>query len=378
MAPLRFGLVGTGHWALHTHGTALTSSPEAELRGVWGRAPAKAADLAGRLGVSAYEDLDDLFAEVDAVAVAVPPDVQAEIAVRAAKAGCHLLLDKPLALTVEGARRVVRAVEEAGVASVVFFTARFRPEMEHWTDGARAAGPWHSAHLVHYANIFQPGSPYAASAWRREYGALWDVGPHALAAILPLLGPVNAVSARRGAVGTDTVHLVLSHGALAAVPAPIAALAGADDPGAGEQRTGGLAATLSLGDDTPPFAAEPVLDDEAIGSSIIEGAVNGDDLPVGPPPGEVVSSSTLSLSLTMPPAATASNLVLYGERGTRERPEGRFDATDAFRRAVSELAGLVATGERAHRCDVRFGLEVVTVLAAAERALELPGVELRS
>ena len=378
MAPLRFGLVGTGHWALHTHATTLTSSADAELRGVWGRDPAKAADIADRFGVAAYDDLDELFAQVDAVAVAVPPDVQADIAVRAAGAGCHLLLDKPLALTVEGARRVARAVEEAGVASVVFFTARFRPEMEHWTDGARAAGPWHSAHLVHYANIFQPGSPYAASAWRREYGALWDIGPHALAAVLPLLGPVNAVSARRGPVGTDTVHLVLSHGAVAVVPAPIASRTGTDSPEAPARGASGLSAALSLGEGPPPFATEPVLADDALGDSVIEDTIAGEDLPVGPPPGEVVASSTLSLSLTMPPAATASNLVLYGEHGTRERPEGGFDATDAFRRAVSELAGLVATGERAHRCDVHFGLEVVTVLAAAERALELPGVEPRS
>ena len=46
MAPLRVGLLGTGYWALHVHGTALTASPRASLEGVWGRDPAKAHDLA--------------------------------------------------------------------------------------------------------------------------------------------------------------------------------------------------------------------------------------------------------------------------------------------------------------------------------------------
>jgi hypothetical protein len=77
----------------------------------------------------------------------------------------------------------------------------------------------------------------------------------------------------------------------------------------------------------------------------------------------------------MPPAATTSQLVLYGEHGARARPEGTFDAVDAFGTAIDELVALIESGERAHRCDTHFGLEVVRVLAAAEQALELPGVE---
>ena len=130
------------------------------------------------------------------MAIAVPPDVQAYLAVKAAGAGCHLLLDKPLALDVPGPRRR-RAADAEGVASVVFFTSRYRPEVERWTEDA-AAGPWHSAHLVQYGNIFQPGNPFGASPWRREYGALWDVGPHALAAVVPVMGGVTSVAARRG------------------------------------------------------------------------------------------------------------------------------------------------------------------------------------
>src|SRR5215217_9123043 len=53
------------------------------------------------------------------------------------------------------------------------------------------------------------GSPFDASPWRHEHGALWDIGPHALSLLVPTLGPVTAVQA--GAGQGDTVHLVLSH-----------------------------------------------------------------------------------------------------------------------------------------------------------------------
>jgi predicted dehydrogenase len=50
---------------------------------------------------------------------------------------------------------------------------------------------------------------FAASPWRLEHGALWDIGPHALSLLVPALGPVVAVQAGSGL--RDTVHLVLSH-----------------------------------------------------------------------------------------------------------------------------------------------------------------------
>ena len=56
----------------------------------------------------------------------------------------------------------------------------------------------------------QPPSPFADSPWRREKGGLWDVGPHALSILLPVLGDVERVMAAAPGPG-DTVHLVLRH-----------------------------------------------------------------------------------------------------------------------------------------------------------------------
>ena len=206
---LRFGMLGTGYWAQEAHATALAAHPDAELVAVWGRDPARTEAFAGRFGIRGYGDLDRLLAEVDAVAVAVPPDVQAELAVRAAAAGRHLLLDKPLALSLDGAERVAGAVAASQVASLVFFTLRFLPPVAAWMDEATGSGGWHGGDGAWLGTALQPGSPFAGSPWRQRKGALWDLGPHMLSLVLPTLGPVERVAAGTG-LG-DTVHLVLGH-----------------------------------------------------------------------------------------------------------------------------------------------------------------------
>ncbi|MEE2036318.1 Gfo/Idh/MocA family oxidoreductase [Nocardiopsis sp. CT-R113] len=206
---LRFGLLGTGYWAAETHGAALDAHPDATLAGVWGRDPAKAAALADRYGARAYDDVDALLADVDAVAIALPPDVQADLALRAARAGKHLLLDKPVALSSAAAGELAAEVAARGLASVVFFTNRFSDTVEEFVSSAAAEGGWHGVRATLFASIFQPGNPYGASPWRRERGGLWDVGPHVLSVVLPVLGPVTRVTALAGP--RHTTHLLTQH-----------------------------------------------------------------------------------------------------------------------------------------------------------------------
>jgi predicted dehydrogenase len=225
---MRIGLLGTGPWAHMVHAPVLSTHESLDFVGVWGRRPAAAKELADRHGTRAHDDVDALLAEVDAVAVALPPDVQADLAVRAAEAGCHLLLDKPVAATVAGAQAVARAVREAQVASVVFFTTRFLPEPEDWIAEQAGAGGWFTGHAQWLGAVFTGDSPFA-TPWRREKGALWDVGPHALSVLLPVLGDVRRVSAAGRGPG-DTVHVVLDH-------------------------AGGASSTLTLSLTAPPSAA---------------------------------------------------------------------------------------------------------------------------
>jgi len=103
-------------------------------------------------------------------------------------------------------------VRESGVASVVFFTSRFVTETEEWISTQARTGGWFTARAQWLGSLYGSGSdsPFAASPWRQEKGALWDVGPHALSVLLPVLGDARGVTAAAPGPG-DTVHLVLDH-----------------------------------------------------------------------------------------------------------------------------------------------------------------------
>lgn len=294
---MRIGLFGTGYWASEIWAPVLATADGIELVGVWGRNINKATALAEQVGARPIGSIDDLISAIDAVAICLPPDVQPSIAEAAADAGRHLLLEKPLALTLGEANRVAAAAGRSGVASVVLFTGRFLPEPRAWLDTVRSAGRWHGGRAVWFAAPFQPDSPFRDSTWRKRHGALWDVGPHLLSFLLPVLGPVaesaDAISAISGF--GDTAHLALRH-------------------------TGG-------------------------------------------------TTSTLSVSYSVPSAAAHFEVSLWGDSGWSELPSVPWAAREALRNAIEDLVALAGSAARAHQCGVAFARDVVAVLDRAQRAL---------
>jgi predicted dehydrogenase len=206
---LRVGVIGTGYWAKVVHAASVQHHPDADLVGVWGRDPAKAADLAVEFGTRPYTDVDALLADVDALTFAVPPDVQCDLAVRAAEAGRHVLLEKPIATSAADAARLEDALARAQVASIVFFTRRFVPETNAWLQRVNDLGGWDCGRAEFASSALVDGGVFSHSPWRYDKGALWDVGPHALSLLLPALGDVTSVVAGGGR--GDQVHLVMRH-----------------------------------------------------------------------------------------------------------------------------------------------------------------------
>lgn len=206
---MRIGLLGTGPWARLAHAPGLAAHQRVDFAGVWGRNPEKAAELASEYGVATYADVDDLFADVEAVAIALPPAVQGPLALRAAQAGKHLFLDKPVALTAAESGEIAQTLSSAGLHSVVYFTRRFLPSLAAFLDEAAAEGGWIEARVDHAGTIYDEGNPFGESPWRREMGGLWDVGPHAVALVVPVLGAVAEVSAM--VAPRDMTHLMLRH-----------------------------------------------------------------------------------------------------------------------------------------------------------------------
>jgi predicted dehydrogenase len=250
--PVRFGLVGTGHWARITHAPALASTPGIEFTAIWGRNPEALSALAAEHGVTAFSDIDEFLEAVDAVDFSVPPDVQSAIAVRAANAGKHLLLEKPIATSEAAAERLADAVRDARVASVVFFTARFQPEIMQWLDDVAAQGGWAGGNALWLGSGMLDGNPFN-TPWRRDKGGLWDLGPHVVSLLWAALGPVVHVSADAGEA--DLVHLVLHHegGASSTVTVTI----GASDAAAGFELFiwGDSGRSVAPTDDVQPRAA---------------------------------------------------------------------------------------------------------------------------
>ena len=219
---MRFGLAGTGHWARVTHAPALASTAGVELAAVWGRDGAAAAKLAAEHGARPHTDVAAFLDDVDAVAFAVPPDVQAPIATRAANLGKHLLLEKPIAIDQAAADALAEAVERGRVASVVFFTARFQPEIRDWLGTVAATPGWLGGHGLWLGTALSESSPFN-TPWRHDKGALWDTAPHLVSLLWASLGPVAGVTAAAGPA--DVTHLVLRHesGVTSAVTATLSA-----------------------------------------------------------------------------------------------------------------------------------------------------------
>ncbi len=191
MPPLRVGLVGTGPWATGGVAPMLAAGPETRLECVWSRRAEAAQALAAAHGSVAAPGFEALLERCEAVAFAVPPDVQVELGVRAARAGQHLLLDKPLALTLAQARELVHAVDASGVVTQLMLTHRFRPHTAEFIAAARAAHPI-GARLAFLSGAFVRG-PYA-TPWRLEHGALHDLGPHAFDLLVAALGPIEHIA----------------------------------------------------------------------------------------------------------------------------------------------------------------------------------------
>jgi predicted dehydrogenase len=205
------------------HGPGLCAAENVELVGVWGRTWESTRSLAAALGVAAYDDVETLMGDVDAVAFALPPEVQGELALIAARAGKHLLLDKPVALSPVAARALQDAASASGVASVVFFTDRFVYSSRTWLQQVQRTDGWRGGWFRSFSSLQQQDNPFGSSPWRWEHGALWDIGPHALSTLTAALGPVTSLTAVAGE--GDLVTLVMRHESGATSSASLTAFA---------------------------------------------------------------------------------------------------------------------------------------------------------
>ncbi|WP_327426233.1 Gfo/Idh/MocA family protein [Streptomyces sp. NBC_01236] len=189
-APVKVGLVGAGPWARAVHARVLAAGPETQLTSVWARRPEAARETAAPYDADVAATFEELLDCCEAVAFAVPPAVQAELASVAAKAGKALLMEKPIALDLPSAQRLVDAVDTAGVVSQLVLTNRYHPATRQFLKAAQDLDVV-GARSCCLSGAFLGGD--FATPWRLEHGALLDLGPHLLDLLDAALGPIVRV-----------------------------------------------------------------------------------------------------------------------------------------------------------------------------------------
>lgn len=124
MTPLRFALIGTGGIAA-AYEQAFKNLRDARIAAVCDTVPEKAQAFAERLACTPYMSVFDLLAEeIDAAIVCTPPATHEPIAITLLKAGVHVLCEKPLATSIEGAHRMLDAARCGG--ALLTMASKFR------------------------------------------------------------------------------------------------------------------------------------------------------------------------------------------------------------------------------------------------------------
>ncbi|HVX45475.1 MAG TPA: Gfo/Idh/MocA family oxidoreductase [Mycobacteriales bacterium] len=174
---LRIGIIGAGIMG-KGHAEVLAAHPDAAVTAVASRTPAHARALADSVGTAtAFTDYHDLIASgtVDAVSVTTPDDLHAEVMVEAARAGLHILVEKPFTTDIAGADRAAAAIADAGVIAMCLFNHRWVPAYAQAKDCMADIG----APVVAYARkddtIFVPTEMIN---WAQNTTCAWFLSSH--------------------------------------------------------------------------------------------------------------------------------------------------------------------------------------------------------
>jgi predicted dehydrogenase len=128
--PIRIGIIGAGI-AGGRHADAFAQHPGATVAAVAEIDEQRGRELASTFGARAFRDYRDLLAAgIDAVVICLPHHLHLACAREAARSGAHILMEKPLATTLEEAHAILQTVTDAGVTFMMGYVHRFRPEVE--------------------------------------------------------------------------------------------------------------------------------------------------------------------------------------------------------------------------------------------------------
>lgn len=207
-----FGIIGCGMIATF-HARAIQEAG-GELIACFDRVPAAADRLAAEFGCQAYHDMDDFLKDrrVEIVTIGTPSGAHADPAIAAAEAGKHVIVEKPLEVTVERCNRIITACEKAGVVLSTVFPSRFHQssiQLKKAVEAGRFGRLTLGDSIVKW---FRSQEYYDSGNWRGTWaldggGALMNQAIHSVDLLLWLMGPVVEVGAMTGLVAHERIEV---------------------------------------------------------------------------------------------------------------------------------------------------------------------------
>lgn len=213
MTTIGTAIIGPGKVA-HTHAQALAALPQSRFVAVCGRNADRTKNFADQYGVRAYTNLDDLVrdGDVQAVIVCTPHPHHAAAAVTAAQAGVHVLVEKPLAITVRECDRMIAAAHKSGVKLGVISQRRLYPPVQRMKQAIEAGKIGQPALGTVTVLGWRSAEYYTMDPWRGSWageggGVLVNQAVHQLDLFQWLMGPIAEVFGYWASLNHPTIEV---------------------------------------------------------------------------------------------------------------------------------------------------------------------------
>lgn len=195
---IRFAIIGCGRIA-PKHAESIVAIPEAELVAVCDIIPEKAQAFADKYGAKPYTSFEEMLAaeDIEVVTIATPSDLHAPIGIAAAKLGKHVMVEKPMAMTLKSADELIKTCRENHVKLAVIHQNRFNKSvklMRKALEDGRFGKLTHGQATVRWN---RDNNYYAQAPWRgtklQDGGVLMNQSIHNIDLLQWTFGPVESV-----------------------------------------------------------------------------------------------------------------------------------------------------------------------------------------
>lgn len=196
---IHFAIVGCGHIA-NKHIEAIIKTEGAELSALCDNKPDRLNELTAKWRVPGFESMTEMLREashIDVVCICTPSGLHKMQAIEAAEAGKHLVIEKPVTLTLEDADQIMEAVQRKGVKATVVHPNRYRPAIRHLKEAVDQGLFGKISHVNVTVRWNRNQAYYDQAPWRgtkaMDGGVLMNQAIHSLDLLLWLFGPVMGV-----------------------------------------------------------------------------------------------------------------------------------------------------------------------------------------